>query len=97
MRESKSFLRLRAKDKKRKLDSSKFVTSENTSCSETLIMKRGENVRKCGQCHLFVANLNRQLKAHTGEKSYKCNQCDFASVWASALKGHLKTHAGEKS
>ena len=34
---------------------------------------------------------------HSGEKSNKCNQCDFASSYASALRAHLKTHSGEKS
>ena len=29
---------------------------------------------------------------HSGEKSNKCNQCDFASD----LKTHLKTHSGER-
>ena len=34
--------------------------------------------------------------SHSGEKSNKCNQCDFASSYASALRAHLKTHSGEK-
>ena len=29
-------------------------------------------------------------------KSNKCNQCDYASYHASALKIHLITHSGEK-
>ena len=29
-------------------------------------------------------------------KVKKCNQCDYASVHASALKTHLKMHSGEK-
>ena len=37
------------------------------------------------------------LKIHSGEKSNKCNQCDFVSSYASALRVHLKTHRGEKS
>ena len=32
-----------------------------------------------------------------GEKSNKCNQCDFASSSASSLRNHLKIHSGEKS
>ena len=32
-----------------------------------------------------------------GEKSNKCNQCDYASSWAGALRTHLKLHSGEKS
>ena len=30
-------------------------------------------------------------------KSYKCNQCDFASSQAGDLRRHLKTHSGEES
>ena len=32
-----------------------------------------------------------------GEKSNKCNQCDYASSRADSLRTHLKTHSGEKS
>ena len=34
---------------------------------------------------------------HSGGKSNKCNQCDSAFFYASALRTHLKTHSGEKS
>jgi len=37
------------------------------------------------------------LKLHSGEKSNKCNQCDYASSFASDLRTHLKRHSGEKS
>ena len=30
-------------------------------------------------------------------ESNKCNQCDYASFYASVLRTHLKTHSGEKS
>ena len=36
-------------------------------------------------------------KTHSGEKSNKCNQCDYAYFLASDLKKHLKMHSGEKS
>ena len=36
-------------------------------------------------------------KRHGGEKSNKCNQCDFASSQAGNLKPRYKTHSGEKS
>ena len=33
---------------------------------------------------------------HSGYKSNKCNQCDFASSQAGNLRTHLKMHSGEK-
>ena len=38
-----------------------------------------------------------QMEAQRGEKSNKCNQCDYASSQASNLRRHLKMHSGEKS
>ena len=35
------------------------------------------------------------MKTQSGEKVYKCNQCDFASVGADNLRKHLKTPSGE--
>ena len=36
-------------------------------------------------------------KKNEGEKSNKCNQCQYASSVKSSLKSHLKMHSGEKS
>ena len=44
-----------------------------------------------------LLHLRTHFKIHSGEKSNKCNQCDFASSYASALRTHLKIHSGEKS
>ena len=33
---------------------------------------------------------------HSGEKSNKCNQCDYSSSRAGHLRRHLKMHSGEK-
>jgi KRAB domain-containing zinc finger protein len=33
----------------------------------------------------------------SGEKSIKCNQCDYAFSHIGNLRTHLKTHSGEKS
>ena len=35
-------------------------------------------------------DLRRHLKAHSGERSNKCNQCDFAFIQAGNLRPHLK-------
>ena len=45
------------------------------------------------QMHQTLIN----LKAHTGEKSNKCNQYDFVSSHTSTLWIYLKMHSGEKS
>ena len=39
----------------------------------------------------------REKKTNSGEKSNKCNQCDYASSETGDLRRHLKTHSGEKS
>ena len=36
------------------------------------------------------------LKNQNNEKSYKCDQCDFASPQVGNLKRHKKIHSGEK-
>ena len=41
--------------------------------------------------------LRTHLTTHSGEKSEKCNQCDYASFQAGDLRIHLKMHTGEKS
>ena len=40
-----------------------------------------------------ASHLRRHFKTHSGEKSNKCNQCDYASSWVDALI----THSGEKT
>ena len=46
---------------------------------------------------IFLYNaLRAHLIIHSGEKSNKCNQCDYACSDPSALRTHLKTHTGEK-
>ena len=41
--------------------------------------------------------LRTHLKTTNGEKSNKCNQCNYSTAYASALRTHLKKHSGEKS
>ena len=45
----------------------------------------------------FSSNLRTHLKTQRGEKSNKCNQCEYTSSHASHLRRHLKMHSGEKS
>ena len=42
-------------------------------------------------------DIQTHLKTHSGEKSNKCNQCNYESSYVSNLRVHMKTHNGEKS
>ena len=41
--------------------------------------------------YITVRNTNNE-----GEKSNKCNQCDYATAHAGNLRTHFKMHSGEK-
>ena len=45
----------------------------------------------------YTSALRTHLKRHSGERPYKCNQCDYASSHVFSLRTHLKTHSEEKS
>ena len=47
-------------------------------------------------CLLWSKLLEEHLKTHTGEKTNKCNQCDYSSSQAGNLRRHFKMHSGEK-
>ena len=36
------------------------------------------------------------MRMHTGEKLYKCTECDCACLQAGNLKQHTRTHTGER-
>ena len=62
------------------------------------ILVKNQSSATYATMHLFWAgNLRNHLKTHCGEKSYKCNQCEFASVYPASLRKHMKTHSGERS
>ena len=56
-----------------------------------IIWGRGVALFKMSCC-----DLRKHVKIHSGEKSNKCNQCDYASSEPGHLRTHLTTHSGEK-
>ena len=49
-----------------------------------------------GEVSCQAIRLRAHFEINSGEKSKKCNQCDYASSDASNLRAHLKMHSGEK-
>ena len=57
------------------------------------------NVENCdlGKSDVGMITSTRMAQTCYGQKSNKCNQCEYASSNASNIKRHLKTHSGEKT
>ena len=55
------------------------------------VINVGQSCNQCDYASSQAINLRTHVKTHSGEKSNKCDQCDFA-CW---LRTHLKTHSGE--
>ena len=53
---------------------------------------------KCSECYAFSqADVVRShVIAQSGEKSQKCNKCEYLVSNANTLKVHMKIHPGEK-
>ena len=50
---------------------------------------------KDGNVKILKKTIDIAMNSNSGEKSNKCNQCNYTSSRAGNLKTHLKTHSGE--
>ena len=51
----------------------------------------------CDYSSIKTGNLkDHMMRNHTGEKPFKCNQCNYTCTSSWELQTHMKTHTGEK-
>lgn len=48
----------------------------------------------CGKCFHQSYDLQRHIRVHTGEKPYKCTECNYSAAQSAHLKSHCKRRHG---
>lgn len=74
--------------------------SNISSLGSTCIGGNNQQQHSCDVCgksgFSTKGNLKRHLKAHSGEKPFKCDYCDSCFTEKKSLKIHVRRHTGEK-
>lgn len=70
-----------------------------SSLYKTVTAEGGWTERICTLCPYrtsSVANIEKHVKTHSGNKPYACNVCPYRAIQLNNLTAHMRTHTGEK-
>lgn len=65
----------------------------------TVTTPEGYLERSCAVCPYRttnIANMEKHVKTHSGDKPHQCNICSFRTIQINNLISHMRTHTGEK-
>lgn len=70
----------------------RFPTQTLLTCHQIRTHPTPHTCHLCGKVFREAKSLRSHERRHTGEKPYRCSQCDYACVNKSMLNSHVKKH-----
>ena len=93
-------LKIHTGEKSNKCNQCNYASSRIWQFEDSFENTQWRKVKQMQSVWLYILRgrqLEKTFEIHSGEKSNKCYQCNYASSCAGNLRRHLKTHSGEKS